>query len=113
MCDCQACRRPSGRGWTVCGWCGVRQVAKHPKRDSFARAASVMLLVEAVLLVLATFALAAVWATNGWSSERGQALGLIWLGVMVVVGFLGWVSVNVGRTTEEPTLSGLHGRGIF
>ena len=93
-----------GRGWIVCGWCGVRQIAKTPRRGIFARAAGFMLLLQAVGLVAATVALAAVWASRGWTVERGETLGIIWLGVMVVLAFLAWVSINVNRSPERQPL---------
>ena len=105
MRDCQGCCRPMGRGWLVCGWCGAHQIAKTPKRGIVERAAGFVLLLQAVGLVAATISLAAVWATQGWTVGRGQTLGLIWFGVIILLGFIAWIAVNMGRTQERPLYS--------
>jgi hypothetical protein len=87
-------------------------VASEPKRGSFAHAAGTILLLQAIGLVAATFVLAGIWAVSGWTVERGQALGLIWFGVMAVLWFLAWVTIHLEQQPEEPTVLALHERRL-
>ena len=106
MHDCHACRRPVGRGWLVCGWCGTSQIVKRSRHRSFKQYACVALFLQALAIVGGTLALAVAWSRAGWSIERAQTLGLIWIGVLLILGFLAWVSVNISRTNERPPLFG-------
>ena len=104
MHDCHACQRPVGRGWLICGWCGTNQIVRRGRRRSFKQYAGVALLLQALGIVGGTIALAVIWSGSGWSMERAQALGIIWIGVLLILGFLGWASVNISRTSEQPPL---------
>ena len=88
MHNCQGCHRPTGRGWIVCGWCGANQLARAPKKGFFSRIAGYILLLQAMGVVAASVTLAVAWAQSGWSVERAQLLGVIWLGVIIVLAFL-------------------------
>lgn len=107
MHNCQTCQRPTGRGWIVCGWCGANQIARAPKKGFFSRAAGYLLLFQAMAVVAASLALSVVWAQSGWSAERAQMLGVIWFGVIVILVFLAWVSINMSRWQERPPLFAL------
>ena len=99
-----------GRGWLVCGWCGTHQLARRQTKGIMARLAGFVLLAQALGIVGATVALAVVWAMRGWTVERGQTLGIIWLGVIILLGFIAWASVNVTRSQEHPPLYALRER---
>ncbi|MDA0799770.1 MAG: hypothetical protein O2884_14035 [Chloroflexi bacterium] len=71
-----------------------------------------MLLLQAMAVVAAGFALAVVWAQSGWSAERAQLLGVIWLGVIIVLAFLAWVSINISRSEERTPLFALRERQL-
>ena len=77
MQDCQGYQRPIGRGWLVCGWCGVSQVARVPQKSLFSRMAGGILLLQAMGFVGASIALVVVWSRGGWTAERAQFLSVI------------------------------------
>jgi hypothetical protein len=95
-----------GRGWLICGWCGTSQIVKQRGRRTFKQYAGIALFLQAFAIVAATMALGVAWSRTGWSVERAQMLGVIWIGVLLILAFLAWVSVNVGRTQERPPLFG-------
>ena len=104
MRDCHACQRPVGRGWLICGWCGTSQVVKARKQRTFRQFAGLALLLQALGIVGGTVALAVIWSGTGWSMERAQTLGVIWVGVLVILGFLGWASVHIARPHDQAPL---------
>ena len=101
MQDCQGCQRLIGRGWLVCGWCGVSQVARVPQKSLFSRMG----------LVGASIALV-VWSRAGWTAERAQFLCVIWFAALLVLAFLAWVSVNLARWHERAPLFALRDRQL-
>ena len=111
MQDCQGCQRLIGRGWLVCGWCGVSQVARVPHKSLFSRMADVILLLQAMGVVGASIALV-VWSRAGWTAERAQFLCVIWFAALLVLAFLAWVSVNRARWQERAPLFALRERQV-
>jgi hypothetical protein len=112
MHSCQGCHRPTGRGWIICGWCGANQLARSQRKGFFSRIAGYLLLLQAVGVVAAGVALAVIWTQSGWSIERAQLLGVVWLGVVIVVAFLAWVSINMTRSQERAPLFALPDRQL-
>jgi hypothetical protein len=112
MHNCEGCHRPTGRGWIVCGWCGANQVARAPRKRFFSRIAGYVLLLQAMAVAAASIGLGVVWAQSGWSVERAQLLGVIWLGVIIVLAFLAWVSININRSEERTPLFALRDRQL-
>lgn len=110
MSDCQGCHRPISRGWIMCGWCGVSQVAKAPKRGMMARAAGLFVALYAALVVVTALGLALFLAKQGWSMERVQFLGFIWPGVVLALGLIVWVNASMARVRERTPIAALRHR---
>ena len=110
MGDCQGCHRPIGRGWIVCGWCGVAQVATGPRRGVFARAAGLIVALYAALVVASALGLGLFLAKQGWSMERIQFLGLIWPGVVLALGLMVWVNASIARVRDRTPIVALRHR---
>jgi hypothetical protein len=66
--------------------------------------AGFVLLFQSMEVVAASIALVVIWSRAGWTTERAQFLGVIWIGVSLVLAFLAWVSVNVVRWQERSPL---------
>ena len=110
MDDCKGCHRPIGRGWIMCGWCGVGQVAQGPRRGMFARAAGLIVALYAALVVASAIGLGLFLANQGWSMEQIQVLGLIWPGVVLTVGLLVWVNASMAGVRERTPILALRRR---
>jgi hypothetical protein len=56
--------------------------------------------VQAIGLVGGTVALAVVWAMRGWSVERDQTLGIIWLGLVIALAMIAMYGASLNRAPE-------------
>jgi SNF family Na+-dependent transporter len=74
--------------------------------------AGFVLLLQALALVGSTVGLAVVWAMRGWTIERGQTLGVLWLGVMILLGFIVWIATSMSHSAERPPLYALRERSL-
>ena len=110
MSDCRGCHRPLLRGWIMCGWCGVSQIAKTPRRGMLARAAGLFTAVYAVLGMATAVGLALFLAKQGWSVERVEFLGFIWPGVVLALGLVVWVNASMARVRERTPIAALRQR---
>ena len=110
MSDCQGCHRPMLRGWIMCGWCGVIQAAKTPRRGMLARVAGLFVALSAVLAVATALGLALFLAKEGWSMERVQFLGFIWPGVVLALGLIVWVNASMASVRERTPIVALRHR---
>lgn len=75
-----------------------------PGARLFVRLANLALAIQALALTGGTISLAVIWAMRGWSVERGQTLGIIWLGVVMALALMAWLSINLSssRPTADP-----------
>ncbi len=103
MRNCRECRRPVREEWQVCGWCGTEQRIKAPRVRLYVAATNAVLALQAIILTGGTIALAVLWAVRGWSVERGQTLGVIWIGVILALGLMAWLSGTLSSSTEKET----------
>ncbi|MEK9659667.1 MAG: hypothetical protein VW450_06975 [Chloroflexota bacterium] len=95
MMRCERCERPQGHDWQVCGWCGHEPTPKAKGRLR-ARLRGAALMLQAVSLLAMTVTLGVVWAMQGWTAERGQTLGIIWIGVLLALVFIAKSAANQG-----------------
>jgi hypothetical protein len=97
---CEQCKRPQGVDWQACGWCG-HQAHARAHTSLLARMRGAMLALQAVGLLVATVTLGVLWALEGWTAERGQTLGLIWIGVLLALAFI--ARSAAGQESAMPT----------
>ena len=55
---------------------------------------------QAIGLVGGTVALAVVWAMRGWSVERDQTIGIIWLGLVIALAMIAMYDASLNRAPE-------------
>jgi hypothetical protein len=87
MVRCERCERPQAVNWHACGWCG-HEAQPKVKGRLLARLRGAMLALQAVGLLAATVTLGVIWGLQGFSAERGQTLGIIWIGVLLALAFI-------------------------
>ena len=83
---------------------------KGPGRSMFARAAGLFIALYAALVLATALGLGLFLAKQGWSMERMQLLGLIWPGIILVLGLLVWVNANMARVRERSPIVALRHR---